>query len=67
MVEKAEVKAGRIVVREGIIGAFRVEKVSANGETADIQQFDVRKQERVGLLYRHVPIAELSVFEQDAG
>lgn len=60
-----EVKAGSIVVRDGIIGAFKVESISADRKTADIRQFHVSTLAPHGTMCRAVPINELVVFRED--
>jgi len=62
MGSKPQVKAGCVVVRDGIIGAFRVVRVHAD-QTADIRQFNNSTQTLRGAEYCKVPIAELFIFE----
>lgn len=61
MGSNSEVKAGCIVVRHRIIGAFKVITVYAD-KTADIRQFNNSTQTLTSAVYGKVPIAELSVF-----
>src|ERR1700735_178015 len=45
---KAQIKTGQIVVLDGMIGVYRVVKVSPDGQTADIEKFDVSRQKSIG-------------------
>ena len=62
MGSKPQVEYGSVVVRDGIIGAFKVVRIYAD-KTADIQQFNYSTQMLIGVIYGRVPIAQLSVFE----
>jgi hypothetical protein len=59
------IKAGQIVVPEGLVGVYRVVAVSSDGRTADIEKFDVSKQKSVGDPVRSVAIDKLSVYKED--
>lgn len=63
---RENIKAGQIVVPEGLVGVYRVVAVSPDGQTADIEKFDVSKQKSVGDPVRSVAINKLSVYREDA-
>jgi hypothetical protein len=60
------IKAGQIVVPEGLVGVYRVVAVSPDGRTADIEKFDVSKQKSVGDPVRSIAISKLSAYREDA-
>ncbi|HXM69281.1 MAG TPA: hypothetical protein VN911_21320 [Candidatus Acidoferrum sp.] len=64
---KVQMKAGRLVVPEGMVGVYRVVKVSPDGQTADIEKFDVSTQKSVGDPVRSVAVDKLSSYKEDAG
>jgi hypothetical protein len=45
---KAQTKAGQVVVLDGMVGVYRVVGVSPDGQTADIEKFDVSRQKSLG-------------------
>jgi hypothetical protein len=60
------VKAGQIVVPEGLVGVYRVVSVSPDGLTADIEKFNVSKQMSLGDPVRSVATDKLSPYKEDA-
>jgi hypothetical protein len=62
----AQIKVGQIVVPEGLVGVYRVVRVSLDGQTADIEKFDVSKQKSVGDPIRTVAINKLTGYKEDA-
>jgi hypothetical protein len=44
--EKAKIEAGRLVVSDGMVGVYRVVGISSDGETADIEKFDIEPEIR---------------------
>ena len=60
------IKAGQIVVPDGLVGVYRVVRVSPDGETADIEKFDVSKQKSVGDPMRTVAMNKLTAYKEDA-
>jgi len=62
----AQIKAGQIVVPDGMVGVYRVVRVSPDGQTADIEKFDVSKQKSLGDPMRSVAMNKLTVYKEDA-
>jgi hypothetical protein len=60
------IKAGQIVVPDGLVGVYRVVRVSPDGQTADIEKFDVSKQKSVGDPIRTVAMNKLTAYKEDA-
>jgi len=60
------IKAGRLVVPDGMVGVYRVVGVSPDGQTADIEKFDVSKQKSVGDPIRSVAMNKLAAYTEDA-
>lgn len=59
-------KTGQIVVPEGLVGVYRVVAVSSDGQTADIEKFDVSKQKSLGDPVRSVATNKLRAYKEDA-
>ena len=60
------IAAGRLVVPDGMVGVYRVVGVSPDGQTADIEKFDVSKQKSVGDPIRSVAVNKLVAYTEDA-
>jgi hypothetical protein len=60
------IKAGQIVVPDGLVGVYRVVRVSPDGQTADIEKFDVSKQKSLGDPIRTVAMNKLTAYQEDA-
>jgi hypothetical protein len=60
------IEAGRLVVPDGMVGVYRVVGVSPDGQTADIEKFDVSKQKSVGDPIRSVAVNKLAAYTEDA-
>jgi len=60
------IAAGRLVVPDGMVGVYRVVGVSPDGQTADIEKFDVSKQKSVGDPIRSVAMNKLAAYTEDA-
>ena len=63
---KAQIKAGKVVVLDGMVGVYRVVRVSPEGQTADIEKFDVSTQKSVGDPIRSVATDKLTVYKENA-
>jgi hypothetical protein len=63
---RAQIKVGQIVVPEGLVGVYRVVGVSLDGQTADIEKFDVSKQKSLGDPIRTVAMNKLTAYKEDA-
>ena len=63
---KSQIKSGSVVLSDGLIGVYRVVAVSSDGQTADIEKFNISKQESVGDPIRSVAMAKLSIYKEDA-
>jgi hypothetical protein len=63
---KAQIKAGQIVVSDGLVGVYRVVAVSPDGQTADIEKFNISKQKSLGDPMRSVAMTKLSIYKEDA-
>jgi hypothetical protein len=64
--EKSQIKAGRLVVPDGMVGVYRVVGVSPDGQTADVEKFDVSRQKSLGDPIRSVAINKLTPYTEDA-
>jgi hypothetical protein len=62
---RAKIKTGQIVVPDGLVGVYRVVAVSPDGQTADIEKFDVSRQKSVGDPVRSVAVNKLSAYTED--
>jgi hypothetical protein len=62
----AQIKSGQIVVLDALVGVYRVVAVSPDGQTADVEKFDVSQQKSLGDPMRSVAIAKLSAYKEDA-
>jgi hypothetical protein len=60
------IEAGRLVVPDGMVGVYRVVGVSPDGQTADIEKFDVSKQKSVGDPIRSVAVNKLAAYTENA-
>ena len=60
------IKVGGLVVPDGLVGVYRVVAVSPDGQTADIEKFDVSKQKSVGDPLRTVAVDKLTAYKEDA-
>lgn len=54
------------MVPDGLVGVYRVVGVSPDGQTADIEKFDVSKQKSVGDPIRSVAVNKLAAYTEDA-
>lgn len=59
------VRIGRMVIPHGVMGLYRVLGVSADGQKADIQHFNISTQQLMGDIVRGVPVNTLMVYEKD--
>jgi hypothetical protein len=62
----AQIKAGQIVVPDGLVGVYRVVRVSPDGKTADIEKYDVATKKSVGDPTRSVAIDKLKGYKEDS-
>jgi hypothetical protein len=62
---KAHIKAGQVVVVDGMVGVYRVVGVSPDGQTADIEKFDVSRQKSLGDPIRSVAMNKLTAYKED--
>jgi hypothetical protein len=60
------IKAGQLVVPDGLVGVYRVVGVSPDGQTAEIEKFDVSKQKSLGDPIRTVAMNKLTAYKEDA-
>jgi hypothetical protein len=63
---KTQIQSGQIVISDGLVGVYRVVAVSPDGQTADIEKFDVSQQKSLGDPIRSVAITKLSAYKEDA-
>ena len=63
---RANIKAGQIVVSDGLVGVYRVLAVSPDGQTADIEKFDVSRRKSLGDPIRSVAFDKLTSYKEDA-
>jgi hypothetical protein len=63
---KAQIKTGQVVVVDGMVGVYRVVRVSPDGQTADIEKFDVSSQKSLGDPIRSVATNKLAAYKEDA-
>jgi len=62
---KALIKVGGVVVPDGMVGVYRVVAVSPDGQTADIEKFDVSRQKSLGDPVRSVAVNKLTAYAED--
>jgi hypothetical protein len=60
------IKTGHLVVPDGLVGVYRVVRVSSDGALADIEKFDVSTQKSVGDPLRTVAMNKLTPYKEDA-
>jgi hypothetical protein len=58
------IKVGGLVVPDGLVGVYRVVGVSPDGQTANIEKFDVSKQKSVGDPLRTVAMDKLTAYKK---
>src|SRR5579863_7043578 len=63
----ANIKIGQIVVAARLVGVYRVVAISPDGQTADIEKFDVSKKKSLGDPVRSIAMDKLSAYQEDAG
>ena len=61
----APIKTGQIVEPDGLVGVYRVVSVSADGQTADIEKFDVATQKSVGDPVRAIAMNKLTPYKEN--
>jgi len=61
----AKIRTGQIVVPDGLVGVYRVVSLSLDGQTADIEKFDVSRQKSLGDPVRSVAIDKLTAYKED--
>ena len=61
----ATIKTGQIVEPDGLVGVYRVVSVSADGQTADIEKFDVATQKSVGDPVRAIAMNKLTPYKEN--
>jgi hypothetical protein len=61
----AKIRTGQIVVPDGLVGVYRVVSLSLDGQTADIEKFDVSRQKSLGDPIRSVAIDKLTAYKED--
>ena len=60
------IKVCQLVVHDGLVGVYRVVGVSPDGQTADIEKFDVSTQRSLGDPIRSVAVDKLTEYKEDA-
>jgi hypothetical protein len=63
---KTNIEKGQLVVPEGMVGVYRVVNVSPDGQTADIEKFDISKQKSLGDPTRPIAVSKLNPYKEDA-
>jgi hypothetical protein len=61
-----KIKTGQIVMSDGLVGVCRVVAVSPDGQTADIEKFDVSTQKSLGDPIRSVAVDKVTAYKEDA-
>jgi hypothetical protein len=61
-----QIKAGQIVVPNGLVGVYRVVRISPDGRTADIEKFDVSTKKSVGDPVRPISMDKLTLYKEDS-
>ena len=59
------IKVGQLVVPDGSVGVYRVVAVSPDGETADIEKFDVAARKSLSDPLRTVATNKLATYQED--
>jgi hypothetical protein len=62
----AKIRTGQIVAAEGLVGVYRVVSLPPDGQTADIEKFDVSRQKSLGDPIRSIAIDKLTAYKEDA-
>jgi hypothetical protein len=62
----AKIKVGQVVVQDGMVGVYRVVRISPDGQTADIEKFDVSAQKSLGDPIRSVAMNKLTAYKESA-
>ena len=61
-----KIKAGQLVVLDGLVGVYRVVRVSPDGQTAEVEKFNISTQKSLGDPVRSVATNKLSAYKEDA-
>jgi hypothetical protein len=62
----AKIKVSQVVVSDGMVGVYRIVRVSPDGQTADIEKFDISTQKSLGDPIRSVAMNKLTAYEENA-
>jgi hypothetical protein len=62
----AEIKTGHLVLLDGLVGVYRVVRVSPDGQTAEVEKFNISTQKSLGDPVRPVATNKLSAYKEDA-
>jgi hypothetical protein len=62
----AQIKAGQIVVPDGLVGVYRVVRVSTDGQMADIEKYDVSTKKSLGDPSRSIAANKLKIYKEDS-
>jgi hypothetical protein len=62
----AKIRTGQIVVPDGLVGVYRVVSLSLDGQTAEIEKFDISTQGSLGDPLRSVAIDKLTAYKEDS-
>ena len=60
------IEAGQLVVADAQAGVYRVVKVSPDGETAEMEKFDIAKQKSLGDPIRSIAITKLTAYNENS-
>jgi hypothetical protein len=60
-----QIKAGQLVILDGLVGVYRVVGVSPEGQTADVEKFDISGQKSLGDPIRSVATNKVRPYEED--
>ena len=62
----AKIKVGQVVVPDGMAGVYRVVGESPDGQTADIEKFNISRQKSLGDPIRSVAMNKLTAYKENA-
>jgi hypothetical protein len=62
---KTQLKVGQLVEADGMLGVYRVVRLSPDGVTADIERYDISKERSVGDPTRPVAQDKLNAYKED--
>jgi hypothetical protein len=60
------IEVGQLVIADGLVGVYRIVRVSPDGETVEMEKFDIAKQKSLGDPIRSIATAKLTTYNEDS-